>query len=178
MEEIVYMFSPTFLCLLSLSCRISSVTISGLFLSFWTRCLASLSQASSWSWLMSLFPFKDANANRVLDEWFFQEEGDAVGVALQPSRTWLFLQLQPQLSSFGSPKRWLVRECNMPSAQEGPQINLARYIRKHFGLTFAVLVSPNKEIFTCICLFNTSALSQFWKITDLWLSLSGGCHPA
>lgn len=45
-------------------------------------------------------------------------------------------------------------------------------------LTFAVPVSPNKEIFTCICLFNTSAPQPILEIiSDLWLSLRQ-CHPA
>lgn len=40
------------------------------------------------------------------------------------------------------------------------------------SLTFAVPVSPNKEIFTCICLFNTSAPQPILEIiSDLWLSL-------
>lgn len=91
----------------------------------------------------------------------------------QPSRTWLFLQLQPQqLSSFGAPRGDLLENVQHAIGSGRAPKLISPGTLGNTSLTFAVLVSPNKEIFTCICLFNTSAPQPILEIiSDLWLSL-------
>ena len=91
----------------------------------------------------------------------------------QPSRTWLFLQLQPQqLSSFRAPRGDLLENAQHTIGSGRALKLISPGTLGNTSLTFAVLVSPNKEIFTYICLFNTSAPQPILEIiSDLWLSL-------
>ena len=97
----------------------------------------------------------------------------------QPSRTWLFLQLQPQqLSSFGAPRGDLLENVQHAIGSGRAPKLISPGTLGNTSLTFAVLVSPNKEILPVFAYSTLQPLSQFWKLFLIYGFLSGGCHPA
>lgn len=123
--------------------------------------------------LIALFHERYKIANRVSGRRLsFQEPGNVTDTA--PA----FLELAPSSMTAtplpsDDPRGTVVkRTYNVMLAQEGPPKLISPGTLGNTSLTFAVPVSPNKKIFTCICLFNTSVPRPILEIiSDLWLSL-------
>lgn len=121
---------------------------------------------------LQFFPPNMQNANKVSDWRLIFQRWGMVQTLSSGLCSYFFPHSAPPLPSSGPSAGDLLgaRPQNVSSGRASKLISSGTL--RNTSLTFAVPVSPNKEIFTCICLFNTSDPQPILEIiSDLWLSL-------